>query len=62
LAQSSTLADPQAFLSEALDPPSPEAVDAALDRLTQLGALDDSGELTRLGSRLAELPMDPGCE
>ena len=31
----------------------------ALELLNYLGALDDSGDLTRLGSMMAEFPLDP---
>ena len=31
----------------------------ALELLNYLGALDDNGELTQLGSLMAEFPLDP---
>ena len=31
----------------------------ALELLNYLGALDDDGELTELGSMMAEFPLDP---
>lgn len=37
----------------------PETLMRALELLNYLGALDDSGDLTRLGSMMAEFPLDP---
>lgn len=42
-----------------LDPPSSEALVIALEQLYALGALNHLGELTRLGRRMAEFPLDP---
>lgn len=42
-----------------LDPPPHEMLMRALEQLYALGALNDKGELTRLGRRMAEFPMDP---
>ncbi|KAG1707486.1 Pre-mRNA-splicing factor ATP-dependent RNA helicase DHX15 [Nymphon striatum] len=42
-----------------MDPPAPETLMRALELLNYLGALDDSGELTELGSIMAEFPLDP---
>lgn len=42
-----------------LDAPQASAVEAALSLLSRLGALDASGSLTALGSRLATLPLHP---
>ena len=42
-----------------LDPPPSETLIAAFTQLYALGALNDGGELTKLGRRMAELPMDP---
>ena len=42
-----------------LDPPSAEALIIALEQLYALGALNHLGELTRLGRRMAEFPLDP---
>lgn len=42
-----------------LDPPSSEALIIALEQLYALGALNHMGELTRLGRRMAEFPLDP---
>ena len=37
----------------------PETLMRALELLNYLGALDDDGELTQLGSMMAEFPLDP---
>ncbi|PVU98746.1 hypothetical protein BB559_001319 [Furculomyces boomerangus] len=42
-----------------MDPPSPELLKLALEQLYALGALNDRGEMTKLGRRMAEFPMDP---
>lgn len=42
-----------------MDPPAPETLIKALELIYALGALNDKGELTRIGRRMAELPMDP---
>ncbi|TKR77701.1 hypothetical protein L596_018623 [Steinernema carpocapsae] len=42
-----------------MDPPAPETLMRALELLNYLGAIDDDGELTDLGSLMAELPLDP---
>ena len=42
-----------------IDPPPSETLIAAFTQLYALGALNDGGKLTRLGRRMAELPMDP---
>ncbi|KAL3693342.1 hypothetical protein R1sor_006993 [Riccia sorocarpa] len=47
------------FLSKALQPPEPIAVQNAIDLLKTIGALDDKEDLTPLGSHLAKLPVDP---
>ncbi|XP_048582367.1 ATP-dependent DNA/RNA helicase DHX36 isoform X2 [Nematostella vectensis] len=47
------------FLSKALQPPEPLAVQNALDVLAQLNALDTKENLTPLGYHLASLPVDP---
>jgi pre-mRNA-splicing factor ATP-dependent RNA helicase DHX15/PRP43 len=31
----------------------------ALELLNYIGALDDEGELTQLGQKMSELPLDP---
>lgn len=40
-------------------PPAPETLMRALELLNYLGALDDDGELTELGSMMSEFPLDP---
>jgi pre-mRNA-splicing factor ATP-dependent RNA helicase DHX15/PRP43 len=42
-----------------MDPPAPETLMRALELLNYLGALDDEGELTQVGSLMAEFPLDP---
>lgn len=42
-----------------MDPPAPETLMRALEMLNYLAALDDDGELTQLGSVMAEFPLDP---
>ncbi|CAH3030876.1 unnamed protein product [Porites evermanni] len=42
-----------------MDPPAPETLMRALELLNYLGALDDNGDLTPLGSMMAEFPLDP---
>jgi pre-mRNA-splicing factor ATP-dependent RNA helicase DHX16 len=42
-----------------MDPPPPEALIRALEQLYALGALNDRGELTKMGRRMAEFPTDP---
>ena len=42
-----------------MDPPPAETLLRALEQLYALGALNDRGELTKLGRRMAEFPMDP---
>jgi ATP-dependent helicase HrpA len=42
-----------------LDPPSQRAIADGYDLLTELGAVDESKELTEIGSELARLPLDP---
>lgn len=42
-----------------LDPPPPETLIRALENLYALGALNDRGELTKLGRQMAEFPTDP---
>ncbi|KAH7332237.1 hypothetical protein KP509_20G077000 [Ceratopteris richardii] len=47
------------FLSKALQPPEPLAVQNAIELLITIGAFDESEQLTPLGCHLATLPMDP---
>lgn len=42
-----------------LDPPPPQALQRSLEHLYALGALSPSGQLTRVGRRMAELPLEP---
>ena len=42
-----------------LEPPTPRQVDDGYRQLFELGAIDDSRRLTRLGRELAKLPVDP---
>ncbi|KAJ2843487.1 Cyclin-dependent kinase catalytic subunit, partial [Coemansia brasiliensis] len=42
-----------------MDPPTPAALQHSLEHLYALGALNDRGDLTKLGRRMAEFPMDP---
>ncbi|KAI3936132.1 hypothetical protein MKW92_005000 [Papaver armeniacum] len=42
-----------------MDPPPVEVIVQALELLTVLGALDIKGELTLVGRRMAEFPLDP---
>ena len=42
-----------------MDPPPHETLVLALEQLYALGALNHKGELTRLGRRMAEFPVDP---
>nr|XP_025970843.1 pre-mRNA-splicing factor ATP-dependent RNA helicase DHX16-like [Dromaius novaehollandiae] len=42
-----------------LDPPPHETLVLALEQLYALGALNHLGELTTLGRRMAELPVEP---
>ncbi|KAL8439177.1 hypothetical protein Efla_000692 [Eimeria flavescens] len=42
-----------------MDPPAPDSLISALELLYALAALNDQGELTKLGRRMAEFPLDP---
>ena len=42
-----------------MDPPPAETMIRALEMLYALGALNDEGDLTKLGRRMAEFPVDP---
>ena len=42
-----------------MDPPAPETLMRALELLNYLGALDDDGNLTKLGELMSEFPLDP---
>ena len=42
-----------------MDPPAPETLMRALEELNYLGALSDEGQLTPLGAKMSEFPLDP---
>ncbi|VFQ73855.1 unnamed protein product [Cuscuta campestris] len=42
-----------------MDPPAPETLMRAMEVLNCLGALDDQGNLTKLGDIMSEFPLDP---
>ncbi|MCI75913.1 putative pre-mRNA-splicing factor ATP-dependent RNA helicase-like, partial [Trifolium medium] len=42
-----------------MDPPAPETLISALEVLNYLGALDNEGNLTKLGEIMSEFPLDP---
>ena len=42
-----------------MSPPAPETLMRALEQLHHLGAIDDEGSLTDLGSQMSEFPLDP---
>jgi pre-mRNA-splicing factor ATP-dependent RNA helicase DHX15/PRP43 len=42
-----------------MDPPAPETLMRALELLNYLGALDDEGDLTKVGAMMAEFPLEP---
>jgi pre-mRNA-splicing factor ATP-dependent RNA helicase DHX16 len=42
-----------------MDAPPAETLIRALEQLYALGALNNRGELTKLGRRMAEFPVDP---
>ena len=42
-----------------IDPPAPETMMRALEMLNYLGAIDDEGNLTELGSNMNQLPLEP---
>eukprot|EP00775_Hariotina_reticulata_P007952 gene7952-8150_t len=42
-----------------MDPPAPETLMRALELLNYLGAIDDEGSLTTVGTTMAEFPLDP---
>ena len=47
------------FMDPFCDPPPPETLIRALEHLYALAALNDDGDLTKLGRRMAEFPVDP---
>ncbi|KAL4443077.1 hypothetical protein ABPG74_002144 [Tetrahymena malaccensis] len=42
-----------------MDSPPPEMIVKSLEQLYALGAINDEGDLTKLGRRMAEFPLDP---
>lgn len=42
-----------------MDPPAPDMLIKSLEQLYALGALNDKGELTKIGRQMAEFPTDP---
>ncbi|KXT10332.1 hypothetical protein AC579_1031 [Pseudocercospora musae] len=42
-----------------MDPPAPDMLIKSLEQLYALGALNDKGELTKIGRQMAEFPADP---
>ena len=42
-----------------LDLPAPETLMRALELLNYHGALDDEGDMTDVGYKMAEMPLDP---
>ncbi|CCA73893.1 probable PRP2-RNA-dependent ATPase of DEAH box family [Serendipita indica DSM 11827] len=44
---------------EFMDPPSTDTLIKSLELLYMLGALNDKGELTKMGRRMAEFPIEP---
>lgn len=42
-----------------LDPPAPETLMRALEMLNYLGCLNDDGDMTDIGDKAAEFPLDP---
>jgi pre-mRNA-splicing factor ATP-dependent RNA helicase DHX16 len=44
---------------EFMDPPSTDTLIKSLELLYMLGALNDKGELTKMGRKMAEFPIEP---
>merc|ERR1719272_1857379 len=42
-----------------LDPPAPETLMRALETLNFLGSLNDEGDMTEIGDKMSEFPLDP---
>lgn len=42
-----------------IDPPAPETMMRALEMLNYLGAIDDEANLTELGAKMSQLPLEP---
>ena len=47
------------FLGKALEPPVPQAINAGITLLQEIGAMDADERLTTLGRHLARLPLPP---
>ena len=54
--KSMSLGDPLSFVF--IDPPPASSIQTAVTYLRQQGALDSHGDLTNIGSLLAQLPVD----
>lgn len=54
--KSMCLGDPLSFVF--IDPPPASSIQTAVTYLKEQGALDNRGELTSIGSLLAQLPVD----
>jgi len=50
---------PDLLYFDFLDPPSPQGLIEAMASLHGLGALDDEGNLTKTGRRMADFPLEP---
>lgn len=50
--------DPKKILSETIQPPSNEQVQASEDFLREMGAIDQSGKISRLGRIYVDMPFD----
>lgn len=53
------LGEPVDFLHNALQPPSNEHIESAMTRLRDLGAINEHRQITALGFRLSQLPVEP---
>lgn len=53
------LGEPVDFLHNALQPPNDEHIESAMTRLRDLGAINELRQITALGYRLAQLPVQP---
>lgn len=42
-----------------MDPPAPETLMRALEQLNYLGAINDEGDLTDMGKKMSDYPLDP---
>ena len=42
-----------------MDAPAPETLMRALELLHYVGAINDEGDLTKVGKRMSEFPLDP---